>query len=415
LKIILSHAGKQHAYHVAKAMQDLDVLEGFYTSSYMKSRWLQELVLKTGMDYWTRRFLYGLNGHKIHPHWQYELKELFYSRIYGKSSRTQNAVYERDCKFDRYMAKKIPNLEGDIFWGFQGSCFDSLISAKESGKLAIYELPSAYVLAMQSILEEERELHPDWSDSFAQLNLSDDYLNRLNDEPRIADKVIAPSTFCKNTLIKGGIDDSKISTLFLGVEIENIPFIETGNQNRPLRILYVGRISQAKGIVYLLDAIKEFKTSEVQLTLLGYVHGSGHGLKKYKDLFQLQPSISQNELFKRYHEYDVLVFPSVFEGFGFVIIEALAVGLPVITTANTVGPDVIEHDKNGYIVPIRDSNAIAECIRILLNKSNDEFKQMRIYSRQSAMRFTWDKYKERLSSVIMNLYLEQNNFHKESE
>jgi len=58
--------------------------------------------------------------------------------------------------------------------------------------------------------------------------------------------------------------------------------------------------------------------------------------------------------------HDVFVFPSLFEGFGLVLLEAMAMGLPVITTPHTAGPDLIREGMEGFIVPIRHSTAIAE-------------------------------------------------------
>ena len=58
--------------------------------------------------------------------------------------------------------------------------------------------------------------------------------------------------------------------------------------------------------------------------------------------------------------HDVFVFPSLFEGFGLVLLEAMAMGLPMITTAHTAGPDLLEDGKEGFIVPIRSAEAIAE-------------------------------------------------------
>ena len=101
-KIILSHAGKQHSYHVAKALLDLGMLEKFYTGSYITSSCLQQQLSRHGDDFWSRRFVPGLNGPKVQSNWRFELKEYLYARLFGNSARTQRAVYQRDEKFDRF-------------------------------------------------------------------------------------------------------------------------------------------------------------------------------------------------------------------------------------------------------------------------------------------------------------------------
>jgi len=402
MKIVLSHSGKQHSYYVAKALRDLGVLEKFYTSSYVSSKHFQELINRFEIPYLDRRFLPGVHAPFVEANWKFEIKELLFARLYGKSIKTQSAIYQRDESFDQLIARKIRNnISCDIFWGFQGSCLESLKAAKEREKVALYDFPSAHYKFGKQILEEEQKLFPEWSDSFAQLNLNKEYETRLILEPQIADHIFSASSFSKHTIVSAGIDENKVKVLPLGVDLRNITYRkDISKKNKPFKLLYVGRITQAKGIKYLLEAVSGFKSEDVELHMIGYVHGKGDGLKQYKGKYNLHPAMSQNELFKIYHQYDALVLPSLFEGFGFVIIEALAAGLPVIATPHTMGPDIIKDDKNGYIVSIRDINAIQNAIVALLNKTTDEYHQMRINARDSAIEYSWDTYCSKLGEYL---------------
>jgi len=384
-------------------MQDLGILDGFYTSSYVKQKWIQELLTRSGNKFFTRRFREGLSGEIVHPHWRFELKEILYARIYGNVPKTQHAVYDRDAKFDQYMAQKLPHLSGDIFWGFQGSCLHSLRSALQAGKKAVVELATAHVTAAKIILGEEQKLHPEWADSFDNLEFPAPYEKRLREEPHQADVVIAASKFTRQTLLDDGVGEGKIKYLPLGFEIDYIPYHkkEFKSRKRPLRLLYVGRITQRKGIKYLLEAMKGFDKSEVELHIIGFVHGNGDALKEYAGLFTLHPPLQQYELFKKYAEYDALVLPSVFEGFGLVILEAMAAGLPVITTPNTMGPELIVNDENGYIVPIRDIDSIKVAIQNLLNKNEEERMVMADGAHNAALQYSWDAYAANLA-VLLN-------------
>ena len=113
--------------------------------------------------------------------------------------------------------------------------------------------------------------------------------------------------------------------------------------------------------------------------------------------------------FQEYVNYDALILPSVFEGFGLVIVEATAAGLPVITTAHTIGPDIISNDVNGYVIPIRNSIAIADCVERLLNKSNEELLAMRYASRDAAEDYSWKKYMIRLGDILDHISSGKNN------
>jgi glycosyltransferase involved in cell wall biosynthesis len=95
----------------------------------------------------------------------------------------------------------------------------------------------------------------------------------------------------------------------------------------------------------------------------------------------------------------VFVFPSLFEGFGLVLLEALAMGLPVITTAHTAGPDLIHEGVEGFIVPIRDSTAIAERLE-LLHREPARLAEMSRQARLRASEFSWGNYEETLAACV---------------
>ncbi len=338
----------------------------------------------------------------VESNWRFELKEIIYSKLHGQSAKTLNAVYERDVRFDKYVASKMHQLSGDIFWGFQGSSHDSIIAARKSGKLTLCELSTAHAPMAKKILGEEQLLHPEWADSFDNLEFPPGYFERLCNEPIEADWVIGASSFTLRTLEESGIAKHKLKYLPLGFDVEKIPFAirQSTTERKPLKILYAGRITQRKGIKYLLEAMRSFNRSDVELHIIGHLHGSGAGLQPYRDLYTLHQPVSQAQLFERYGDFDVLALPTIFEGFGLVVIEAMAAGLPVITTPNSIGPELIVNDENGYVVPIRNVPAIVNAIRTLLRKSPGELNVMRQSARNKALQFSWHAYTQRLKAMM---------------
>lgn len=402
----VSHSGKQHSYHTAKALLDLGCLQGFYTSSYVESAFLQRLILNTGNSFFRRRFQPGLASPHVHAHWGFELREFLIRKLEGKSARVQDLVYQRDVDFDRMMARKLSSLDSTHFWGFQGSCHDSLSAARASGKTAICELATAHVVQAKKILSEEARLQPEWADSIDNLYFPSAYEKRLEEEPHLADRVMAASDFTRWTLTESGIDDSKIRVLPLGFELDYIPFNQpvNGIKNRPLRLLYAGTVTQRKGVSYLLEAMAGLRPSDsVELHMVGGIQGSGTAFQKRKSLVHYHPAVSQTEMFGLYGQFDALVLPTIFEGFGLVIVEAMAAGLPVITTAHSMGPDVITPGQNGWIVPIRDSEALRNTILALRAKSDEEYRYMRQSAREAALGFTWNRFRERLAELLGSL------------
>lgn len=393
MKILISHSGKQHAYHVAKALQDNGALAKFITRGYISSPFLQELILQQNNLFLRKRFEEGLSGMAVESNWKYEIPE-FWARYVMKKSSTEllQLMIERDVAYDKEIASRLNTYEFDAFWGYNGSCLHGLRAAKNSNKLALCETQLAYLPVLKKILDEERRLHPEWADSIDYHGLPSSYEQKLIEEPQEADRVIAISQFLKNTLVEGGINAQKIDILPLGCPINHIRYAPKNKINRPLKLLFAGQISQRKGIKYALEAVKQFSKQDVEFHIIGNLNGSGNGLNNYKGLYTNHGPIAQPTLFSTYTDYDAMVFPSLAEGFPLVVVEAMAAGLPVITTMHTNANELIVHKKNGYIVPIRNVESIVESIAHLLALDNSAYEAMSAAARARAEEFSWATY-----------------------
>jgi starch synthase len=107
-------------------------------------------------------------------------------------------------------------------------------------------------------------------------------------------------------------------------------------------------------------------------------------------------------LLREMSEADVFVFPSLFEGFALVILEAMATGLPVITTSNTAGPDLIEDGKEGLIVPAGDVEALQTAMAFLLNDP-ERARAMGHAAHEKAKEYTWERYGEKYEAMLHEL------------
>jgi glycosyltransferase involved in cell wall biosynthesis len=116
------------------------------------------------------------------------------------------------------------------------------------------------------------------------------------------------------------------------------------------------------------------------------------------------PSLPHHEVLREMQRHDVLVFPSLFEGFGLVIVEAMSQGLPVITTSNTVGPDIIESGSNGFLIPIRSSEMVALRLEELVSDRR-LLAEMKMNARLTAMKLSWDIYRARLGAAVSEAML----------
>ena len=404
--ITLGHSGKQHSYLTALSLLELNRLDCYYTSSYVKQQWLQNLITKTHNSYFEKRFIPGLSGKHVNCNWRFELKEIIFRKLYGKTEKTQNAVYQRDEKFDNFMAKKIVSRQSKMYWGFQGSCLETLKAAKKSGKISAVELATAHVTAAKKILGEEQQLHPEWADSIDNLVFPSEYEKRLREEPHIADYVFAASEFTVKSLTDDGIKPEKIKYLPLCFNSKLISYDKQPKtlKNRKLKVLYCGTITQRKGIKYLLEAFKNIVKNAAELHIIGNVQGSGNAFSKYANYYNYKSGIPQNQLFNEYKNYDILVLPTVFEGFGLVIPEAMAAGLPVITTNHSFGSEIINQHKNGSIIPIRDIESLGNEILYYASLNDDEFNILKTNAIETAKKFDRTNFKNRIKLLTDEIF-----------
>ena len=171
----------------------------------------------------------------------------------------------------------------------------------------------------------------------------------------------------------------------------------------PLKVLYVGSLGQRKGLSYGLEAVAALG-EQVSLTLIGRPTASDcKPLIKALDRHQWIASLPHAQILEQMRQHDVLLFPTLFDGFGLVITEALSQGLPVITTAHSGAPECIRNGVEGFIVPIRSSQAIAERLQQLAD-NRDQLATMRLACLQRAADMCWAGYEQGLRMAVGQVF-----------
>jgi starch synthase len=181
------------------------------------------------------------------------------------------------------------------------------------------------------------------------------------------DYVLSPSSYVTNSFLARGFKPEQILKNVYPVNL-SLFTLRTGSrpQNQPLTVISTGSLSLRKGTPYLLEAFRIVQKSipKARLLLTRLVEDSVKGIvPKYADLnIEWSPSLPHPELAERLRNADIFILPSLEDGFARTVTEALACGLPVVTTPNTGASDLIVPGKNGEVVPIRNASALAEAI-----------------------------------------------------
>jgi glycosyltransferase involved in cell wall biosynthesis len=165
--------------------------------------------------------------------------------------------------------------------------------------------------------------------------------------------------------------------------------------------IFSGQMTQRKGLSYLLEGWRRFARSDARLTIVGQPVGEPRALAPYADLFRHVPHQTRPQLARLYQASDVFVFPTLLEGMGLVVLEAMACGLPVIVTANGPG-DVVRDGIDGYVIPTRDPEAIAERLERLYRDPALREEMGRNAARRAA-EFGWSAYTDKVSACLAAL------------
>jgi alpha-maltose-1-phosphate synthase len=297
--------------------------------------------------------------------------------------------------FDRYVAGRLP--ECDIFCGLSSSALYSGRLAQSRQAKYICDRPSAHIRVQDRILREEYDRQ-----GIHFPGIDPRVIRREEAEYEAADIITVPSTFAFDTFVESGIDRRKMRLAPYGVDLNTFFPCVQRSENR-FNVLFVGSVTVRKGIRYLLDAFEKLKCLHKHLTLAGSVSPeleSTLNRVRGKDQISILGHVQQHQLKEIMSASHVMVLPSVEEGLALVQAQAMACGCPVIASQNTGGRDLFTDGNEGFIVPIRDADAIADRLQKLADNPD-----LRIRMSEAALRRVksiggWDQYGEKMYQIF---------------
>ncbi|NEO88597.1 MAG: glycosyltransferase family 4 protein [Spirulina sp. SIO3F2] len=282
-------------------------------------------------------------------------------------------------------------------YAYEDGAAETFTVAKQWGMRCFYDLPIVYYRQSQQIQQQEAAQFPELAPALLSLQEPAAKLARKDQELVLADRVIVPSTIVKDSLATAPVNRDRVHVVPFGAPID---YCQPQPKQHPhFRVLFVGRVGPRKGVHYLLQAWRLLALSDAQLQLIGVNEFPPGWLNPERDRFTYIPSIPHAQLPAHYAQASVLVLPSLIEGLALVQLEALAAGLPLITTANAGGTDIITDGVEGFVVPIRDPETLAEKI-MWCYEHPEELMQMRQAARRRAEVLSWRRYRQQLQGVI---------------
>lgn len=403
-KIVFVHAmGNQNSRYALYGLKKRNLLHSFHTSiACFKGSILYNLSKFYLFKDLKRREFDKIVQKDTHTYPKYESMRMLNRYLKNIFSVTPDDVFHYvDKKVTRYIDKNSNSISA-IYSTDEGAYY-SFKRAKELGIKCIFDLPIIHWRTYQKLLVDERTKNPEWSDILGVYNDSKNKLARKDKELLLADRIYVASNFTKQSILQD-------FPYKLNAEIEVIPYgfpnINKNRkyipiENRKLKFLYVGRLSQSKGLSYLFDCISCFK-NDIELTLVGY--GEIEKCKALKDQiknYKYIPYLPHDKVLSLMAESDIFIFPSLFEGFGMVITEAMSQGTPVLTTTRTCGLDFITDGINGWLVEPGDSNQLKSKVKNILDNKH-KIHDISKNALKTASERPWSVYEKELSKSLEN-------------
>ena len=305
-----------------------------------------------------------------------------------------------DKKIAASLKRGIYKKKVNAVYAYEDAAEFSFRQAKYLGLRCFYDLPTGYWRAKFRILEAEKKRFPEWQNTIHGLTDSKEKLSRKDEEIKMADRIFVASKFTASTLKDFPGMLPPVQIIPYGFPNVALPFDHHWSSvTSPIKLLFVGSLSQQKGIANLFEAVNVFG-KKVSLTLVGR--------KPNDDCFALNAelikhkwisSLPHHKILEIMREHDVLVFPTLFDGFGLVITEAMSQGTPVIATYNCGAPDVIEHGRNGWLAEAGSTSSLCTIIEHII-KNPDSLRKTGFEAIETARMRPWGIFMKELSDAI---------------
>jgi glycosyltransferase involved in cell wall biosynthesis len=412
LQIIVAQLGARMHYAVPAIFHQAGMLQRFYTDFYAGPLFRSLLGKRAGLK---PRVLQAA-VERFHPDlpWNKVKRHNFIGYAYSLGKVVANGNIQRNFQIGLLISKLLCrsvrkyDLEmANIIYSFLGEGLPLTTSPAAEHLFKVTEVPTA--LPTFRLIIEEMKTWEDWCDPHdikVLQKLIEPVYKMTYKHLAASDQIICPSRYVLEGVVEAGYGYKAVEVPYgydLPLSISPETY-ERKKEPHSLKIVFVGNLNLNKGVQYLYQAARLLDDGRIDFHLVGassFPAGIERCLQRH---FRLWGHVPRSEVRRLFHEADIFVLPSISEGSATVCYEALAAGLPVITTPNS--GSVVRDGIEGFLVPIRDPQTLAE--RIDLLAANPGLRQeMSQNAKARAREFTVAAYGKRLLEAIMKGWSER--------
>ena len=377
--------GRFHHFHLARQLEKRGLLNAIYTG-YPRFKLVDEPEIPKN---------------KIHTFpW---LHTPYMAR--GRLGLNRFACLDREWVWwahktlDRHVASQL--REPAILIALSGSGLYSGRKIQQLGGIHICDRGSSHIRVQEQLLTEEYERYgTSWR------GIDPRSIAKEEAEYEQANWISIPSQFCYDSFVSQGVPAAKLLKIAYGSRLERFyPEVGPSINKEEFRILFVGAAGAQKGFIDLLNAFERFNHRAKKLLLIGSLTPEALAMLDRVDQSRIAVlgSVPNAQLRQHYSQASVLVLPSIQDGFGMVIGEAMACGCPVIASTNTGASELISDGVEGFIVPIRSPGLIADRLQQLADQP--ELCELMGQAALKRVRHLggWDAYGDAWASLLQQI------------
>jgi len=405
MKVVVAQKGSREHFLLPRALHRQGMLARLVVDWYTPFNGrVRRLLARTGSQLLERAM--GANSPDIPRdlvttmNWRaiaWRAKNFAYSR--------RGRPYDGHIATDAAFAKTVAGLRlppHEVFIGYSYASLEAIKAERDRGVVTIVDQIDPGRVEFDLVCEECKRW-PDYVNCLPKIR--QDYHDRAKQEWSAADVVIVNSDWTRQALIQQGCDSRKLELLPLAYEPSNLNKLESGHNDKKLQVLWLGNVIIRKGIQYLVEAARLLVNEPVQFLVAGPIGIRKEAVAAAPNNIDWLGLIPRPMVSKLYCQGDIFIFPTLSDGFGITQLEALAHGLPVITTPNC--GRVVEEGQTGFIVPPRSPEAIAEAVMQFV-RSPDLAPTMSSACVVAARRYSVASYADQLVKIIRRHKEKQN-------
>lgn len=411
LSIIVAHPYQQHSFQTASAIKHMGDLQAYITTVYDKDSSITALVKKLlkgdNLKRANNRRCSYLNDTEVIQFCEFESLLLLLLHRIDKSRKFYDLLNAYILKkFNRKLAKYIMKNNTDAVILYDTLCAECISILRENNckSKIIIDMSAPNFSYMDHFFSENVKKYPKYSLMLKNEMKSQKYLNRLaasKYEIDNADYFLAASQFSKKSLIYSGINENTIFICKYGI---NMDYSNLDKQkNNKVRIIFIGDVNQKKGIIDFVKIARILTTNDFEFNIVGKYDEDDQIYTSNKDLCNFYGYVTHDEVLNICENMDIIIFPSLSDGFGLSVIEAMSKKVVPIVSTNAGVSDIVNNGVNGFTFNIGDiENVVARC-RYLKNDFS-ALRNMQNEAFECVSNMKWTDYYKQIENAINSVF-----------